>query len=921
MKGEIHMFKVERINDYEFIVTAEGVEAAVKYYSGWDHKVTGKGSRKVKDEIIKAVETFKRDEYKMMVEAAKKEVENFRKTLKNIDDFSLYMVTVHEESHDHGLIKYNKLMTGFELQDKYTPAIAAEKYEIKNTDFYSIGNSSHYKRLALADERLIPINYSIYVTGLTLKEMLVNGFQGDVHIANDVEVRMIMHCGSKNPTTFSILDFADKSEEKEVSRQEIAQRVVKELQRATNSPEIVEHMEAVGVTEEGQPIKRAWFASKPCSFKDITERYCASYDRYAVVKTFTLSKDEFNLFKESLNMEILNTDFRGGSTSTYDMPAEFDNMGFYEIPEDEQAKHIMQSYMICAEVYCNEYDYSLIIDPEGYDYARYVAIVGNYNPEPEKQGNKEEENTIDIEYVDATENTEALVMSASDFQTVSNTDVPVISFNEEKNGIELKYEGKPSQSVIDDMKAHGFRWSKFNRVWWSKQTEKSMSYVNSLQASESVEHEEVEIIAAQEVMERGDNVNTVKESPVFSYGLNWNVSVDYPSKLIESLQKFGKVATDSERSFLFTYNNEMYLINDNGGEFNVLVNDEHFTNIPYTSYSIPLNPETVTYRIMQVVQGLPVDYDYKVKSDNVVNLNDYKETKEESELMQEKENTVTNNGNSNDFTFEDILGKFDDIEIENNSRISSEDKEYCEKQQEKYSASVKMYQNMLQTVTTYKEQFVQKDNQFWDTGFMDWRDINNLKERIEKMRDHLVYNICDHFSEKYNVTIDTKFKTKYDGNITYDNILDEIFLQLDGFNFEEKAIQEIKDKCKNAVRHDKITVKNSKLIIDGSFSYIDSIWKQHKLRGDYDKIFNALTYYDNGSTKGNKELIERYYGYENERKERNYEKYEPYSLTKARSIKFLKNGKLEIEFVDFTTAQKFAIEYCGYTGNGNKNAM
>lgn len=44
----------------------------------------------------------------------------------------------------------------------------------------------------------------------------------------------------------------------------------------------------------------------------------------------------------------------------------------------------------------------------------------------------------------------------------------VVSFNVEKGGIEIRFPDRPAQSVIDSLKADRFRWSRFSKCWWIK---------------------------------------------------------------------------------------------------------------------------------------------------------------------------------------------------------------------------------------------------------------------------------------------------------------------------------------------------------------------------------------------------------------------------------------------------------------------
>lgn len=43
-----------------------------------------------------------------------------------------------------------------------------------------------------------------------------------------------------------------------------------------------------------------------------------------------------------------------------------------------------------------------------------------------------------------------------------------VNFNIERGGIEIRFPERPAQSVIDSLKSDRFRWSKFSKCWWIK---------------------------------------------------------------------------------------------------------------------------------------------------------------------------------------------------------------------------------------------------------------------------------------------------------------------------------------------------------------------------------------------------------------------------------------------------------------------
>lgn len=55
-----------------------------------------------------------------------------------------------------------------------------------------------------------------------------------------------------------------------------------------------------------------------------------------------------------------------------------------------------------------------------------------------------------------------------------------ITMNNEKNGIEIRFDGKPESSIIVALKENGFRWSGKQKVWYAKQNADRISFAESL---------------------------------------------------------------------------------------------------------------------------------------------------------------------------------------------------------------------------------------------------------------------------------------------------------------------------------------------------------------------------------------------------------------------------------------------------------
>ena len=55
-----------------------------------------------------------------------------------------------------------------------------------------------------------------------------------------------------------------------------------------------------------------------------------------------------------------------------------------------------------------------------------------------------------------------------------------VNLNEGKNGVEIKFNSKPESSVLSALKSLGFRWSKYKKMWYAKQSQERLQFANSL---------------------------------------------------------------------------------------------------------------------------------------------------------------------------------------------------------------------------------------------------------------------------------------------------------------------------------------------------------------------------------------------------------------------------------------------------------
>lgn len=67
----------------------------------------------------------------------------------------------------------------------------------------------------------------------------------------------------------------------------------------------------------------------------------------------------------------------------------------------------------------------------------------------------------------------------ADSDTSILTDIQV-HYNQEKGGIELIFPGKPEPEILVQLKSNGFRWSRYQKLWWAKDTEERRVFIKNV---------------------------------------------------------------------------------------------------------------------------------------------------------------------------------------------------------------------------------------------------------------------------------------------------------------------------------------------------------------------------------------------------------------------------------------------------------
>lgn len=309
-----------------------------------------------------------------------------------------------------------------------------------------------------------------------------------------------------------------------------------------------------------------------------------------------------------------------------------------------------------------------------------------------------------------------------------------------------------------------------------------------------------------------------------------------------------------------------------------------------------------------------------------------------------------------------LLNKFESVEIQADNRISEEDKVFCRCQQEAFDksgpalmaiakrmdAALAEQQSILgMDENSGAHRYVNGDGFACDAGFVygAMRKRNetfisviikyfankyNVQLNIEPVVEHLIpaapkepdlpyggyRNMTDEEIDAYKEKLSAhkKEKAEYDLALQtlplrYEQIVDEIFVQLGGFSFREQAMNEFLERTWNCCHKtwgdhsEKFEIKNDTLRLTGSWCCYDDRWSsgpEWKPSGDLKTLLDALAWYECGRMNEGHIWFRELYGYSTKTNEFNI-----YNMEKVKFIKLFKNGRVDIKFRGAAYAREF----------------
>jgi len=271
-----------------------------------------------------------------------------------------------------------------------------------------------------------------------------------------------------------------------------------------------------------------------------------------------------------------------------------------------------------------------------------------------------------------------------------------------------------------------------------------------------------------------------------------------------------------------------------------------------------------------------------------------------------------------------ILSKFKNFEVKHEDILSPEDRENCEKIQSIYENTLSIYKKWYDI---YRENSKSNDEHNY-YGLK----INDLSicEKIEALDNNLIWQIYNYFSSKYKVNLSPINLDKSAINYNYQDstistiplnykvCVDDVLRQLNGLSFEIMRIKQLKKELKYACKNEysdiwNIEIKNNIVNFNNFIKFSKStIWGTYLLKSvkNFPLLELALSLFEHKKEMnliGFKLQTDISIAYINQSIKLNSQK--------IKSIKFFKNGRVDIKFSSPEIAREFITKWCGYPLN------
>lgn len=279
-----------------------------------------------------------------------------------------------------------------------------------------------------------------------------------------------------------------------------------------------------------------------------------------------------------------------------------------------------------------------------------------------------------------------------------------------------------------------------------------------------------------------------------------------------------------------------------------------------------------------------------------------------------------------------LLSKIQSVKVENTVNLPEADKNYCEKTHNQYLENLSELNKWRKSLMSLLQENGNPDFIVYETRYNNNEksvyentsklDTSNPFEgnrfsilygikKLDKLEKNSIFifvrNIFSYFNKTYNLDLpvyDTYWDFELTTDITTDFLITYIQNKIGSFDFTSIGIENLKEEFRKTIWwEDKIKIQKNKLIIGDYIRYGSSWDMSYKFRFDmkHHDIRKALFFFESKNLSFDIDLDfmpnDQYIDFT--------EIYSWAGLKKLKGIKFFKNGKIEIQFIDENIAQEF----------------
>lgn len=299
-----------------------------------------------------------------------------------------------------------------------------------------------------------------------------------------------------------------------------------------------------------------------------------------------------------------------------------------------------------------------------------------------------------------------------------------------------------------------------------------------------------------------------------------------------------------------------------------------------------------------------------------------------------------------------LLDKFNSIEVKADTRISERDREFCMAYHEAYVKGRAALKSLRQLVEEYLNdqqsiisRVVPKDEMYDRSFFLgDSVHVHDITSCLRNAHHVLISALVSYFERTYKVSLEAseieevllpkepdryasynsaEYKEYYEAvestELKYEDILDQIFIQLGGFSFQEKALNELKQKAHDAAWNryygNKCYEQKKAVISFAHYACSFDSWHEEYYHVEHEiqltdgmkNVIRALAYFECGTADNIPWTLNTLLGYQ----WRTYNTEMQLGLEKLKSIKCFKNGRVDVRFTSEAFAREFAEMFLG----------